>query len=425
MLAKELAARIEKEKRDRSVQLGDASTLMAPLPPPHPRQLNHGLLLIAIRGSDEAAATALAEALPKPWQTKLVFFKPETSDDIAAIDALALHARAAAVLVSPAGLQRLKASHSAKALLRLLGHRIGAIQGVLDQVTADDIPKDWGLGESHPIGGWLQAGQGGLSGELANLCAAYPTSTPDLNDPALIGLPWTLIAMTRTEAEALLNDPQRMIDELGKPAHDYFSTAVNKLGADDWVQRYGERRSDWRPFGEQSILKVLEESVYRLNIQPVVMNRDHQAMLGNRIRLRTYPFDLELLKDAAAVESYKQMRGEGCLVIADELSVLHPDLNPDAREFLGDGTVSVALISALDPSASPLNQMIDKKSPLNIGAIRDRFDLKLDPCCEFGLNSPARLRRWLRVAIPETLAGGVNQAADPDRRAEFRRQGPC
>ncbi|MEX8519726.1 MAG: DUF4062 domain-containing protein [Leptothrix sp. (in: b-proteobacteria)] len=399
-------------------------------PPPHPCQLSQGLLLVGVKGSDEAALQRIAKNLPPSWQPALATFAAvaaQMAADRLAIDKSLARSRCVALYLSRAGLTRLREAPAlALELMRLLDTRLGRCSVLLDQVERADWPADWPVPEAFfPVGAWLAAGADSIGGELANLVQALPGTTaagPDVVNPRLVSLAYSVLAMTRAEAEAIQGDPEQVRDALGRPSFELFSRVAAKLGDEGaWVARYGLRRCDWQPFGSGTAADLLQEVVASINSQVVVPKRDQDALLGNQIRLRHYPFEPASFKQGSADwPLLEAMRARGCLVLVDELSILHPELHGKANVFLSDTTVTVATLSGVDPALLCLDQLID--SPLKIDMLVDRFFAKLDPRCELAVNSLARMRRWLRTSVPEALAGSEAQGADPERRALFRAQ---
>jgi hypothetical protein len=421
-LEAEQATQAEQLNRARAANRGNS--LMEPSAPPHPHRLNTGLLLLGARGSDDAHLLRLREAMPPAWRCNTCAFAPESDADLPVIDALAARARCAALLITPTSLARLRQSVAVRELTQWLSERLGGLYILAGGVDATEVPPQWPVRQVFPVGQWLAAPTAALGGELAELQTTLPTCEIDVTDDALVGLPYIILAMTAKEAQALAAAPTLVRDGLGSNAYDYFLAVTTRLALPgvDWTARYGIQRGHWRPFGGRTGDDLLRDAVTRLNSKSFYARQEHVALLGNRVRLRPYPFDPARLKDGTQSSiAYEAMRGRGCLVIIDELSMLDPDLRPYASMFVSDPNVSVATLSPLDPSAAALDTLASVGGPFNIGALVDRFGTKLDPRCELSINGVSRLRRWLQLAIPETLAATEAQAADPNRRDEFRR----
>lgn len=396
-------------------------------PPDHPGQLSTGLLIVCVRGGDEATAERIRISLPNSWQAASVAFGPEpqhAAADRLAVDLRLARARCVALHLSPPGLARLKENAAAAlALLHMLKARVGGFALLLDGVQVAELPPDWPPAAAcFSIGAWIASGSAALGGELAQLVQDFPDAAPHHQDVAnnrLVGLAYTVLAMTRAEARAVADQPELIKDELGRKPFDFFRLVTAGLASvGDWVNSYGECRCDWQPFGKGSVGDLLHEVVDTINSQTIVPKRDQTALLGNRIRLRYYPFEPDAFKqDSPDWPLLEAMRSRGCLVLVDELSTLHPNLYGKGNVFLSDPAVTVATLSGLDPAVFSLDALID--SPQKIDVLVDRFSNKLDPRCELAINNRSRVRRWLRLSVPEALAGAESRGADPDRRSQF------
>ncbi len=405
-------------------------------PPVHPRQLSVGLLLLGVRGSDEAAIERLRASLPATWQAATLLLSPEPSQaaaDRLLLDQQVARSRCVALLLSPVGLARWSENpHVAQALPRLLVERLGSYALLCQDVAASTVPAGWPLPcASWPLGQWLAAGANVMGGELATLVQQLPgcsLSHRDVANAGLVSLAWSVLAMTATEAQTLVEQPELVRDELGKKTGEFFRTlTLQPAGVRPWPQRYGATRRDWQPYGRgdghedspASIAALLDEVVQGINQQKAMPKRDHSALLGNEVRLRYYAFEPSTFQPGSADwPLIEAMRKRGCLVLVDELSTLHPALHGTANVFLADPAVTVATLSGMDPAACSLDDLI--ASPQKIDVLVDRFTNKLDPRCELAINSRARARRWLRQSVPEALAGIEAQGPDPDLRLAFR-----
>jgi hypothetical protein len=90
-------------------------------------------------------------------------------------------------------------------------------------------------------------------------------------------------------------------------------------------------------------------------------------------------------------------------------------------DLLADSHVVVATVAPFDPPAHPVEDALRGNGMLRLGSLRKRFLIALDPQCELNLGSAARLRRWLRLSMPETLAG-LSASARDERRAQIRQE---
>jgi len=391
-------------------------------PLPHPGQLHTGLLIVGIRGCDDGAVARLGSALPD-WSPAVALYSPEAAqagDDRLTVDQSLAYARCAALLLSPAGLSRLTENPAGgEALVKMLAARLGHYTLLLDGLPASALPAGWPApAASFPVGQWLASGDTAIGGELASLAQGFPIAAAgnrDVTNPRLVGLAYSVLAMTRAEADLLAATPDLVRDKLGG---DAFTLFAGLAGAGDWASRYGPCRHDWQPFGNGSIRELLAEAVRTINTPRSRTLRDNAALRGNDIRLRYYPFEPDVFgQDAPDWPLLEAMRDRGCLVLVDELSTLHPSLCGRGDVFLSDPAVTVATLSGLDPAICSLDTLI--RSPQRIAMLVDRFSNKLDPRCELAINNKARMRRWLRQSLPDALAGSEARGANADRAKEF------
>ena len=328
-------------------------------PPAHPSQLNSGLLIVGIRGSDEVALERIRSNLPRSWQATAAPFGPEQGQvaaDRLSVDQKLAHARCVAIYLTASGLERLKENPaSGKYLIDMLATRLGSYSLLLDGISLSDLPADWPPPvASFPITSWLATGTDTLGGELAALVQGFPEAAPshlDVTNTRLVGLAYSVLAMTRSEARGLEEQPSLVKDELGRASFDFFTSLTARLsGSSHWAERYGTSRRDWQPFGNGSVQDLVDEVVSTINLQTIVPKRDQNTLLGNRIRLRYYPFEPATFKPGTADwPLLEAMRARGCLMLVDELSTLHPSLYGKGDVFLSDPAVTVATLSGLDP----------------------------------------------------------------------------
>lgn len=420
-----------------ALDLADIAKEVPPPTPPlmadssfsaHRNQLDIGLLVVGIRGIGDDAVARLCTALPADWQANSVLFAPEpgrAGPDRLAVDRSLARTRCAALLLSPPALARLTENPVAgEALVRMFTARLGAYTLLLDGVQPSDLPAGWPpAASSFQVDAWLAGGGTTQGGQLADLVQRFPGAAPgnqDVTNSRLVGLAYSVLAMTRDEARALADKPTLVQDELGRPSYEFFKSLLDGLvSKGDWVNRYGPCRHDWQPFGNGSVKELLQDVVNKINEQPQIQRRDREALRGNRIRLHYYPFEpAAFQRNAPDWPLLEAMRGRGCLVLVDELSALHPALCRKGEAFLSDPTVTVATLSGLDPAVLSLDALID--NPQKIEDLVRRFAEKLDLRCELGINNKARALRWLRQSLPETLTEQEALGADPDRLQEFR-----
>lgn len=381
-------------------------TAKAPGPvtePPHPRRLTHDLhLLHAPRDQEDAAE--LVAAVQDLWtiSTSSTDLLAATPSEIADLDRAVTSARAVGLLLSPA-LTTILGENAARSRRILdLAHRTGGpVLGITAPGGAGAPPDaaDWGLTE-------VLAGSPELP--LRNLLHAALSRAIGTRPDQEIGLPVVVVTMTDTEAAGLL-------DVASEPVADI----VRGLGLtpDSARARYGRTRADWRPFGEggRTIVQVLEQAVAGVNDPDLLLR-------GRTIRLQPYLFDDLLFYDPVHSLVFTDLARNGCLVIVDELSLLHPALEgPFVSSPLYHGAqVSLITLAPGDPAAGTPHELIRRELASRLTRTDHRFGGELDPLCEMNVASERRLDRWLRTSLPQTLDvyRNARPSADKARRLE-------
>jgi hypothetical protein len=404
---------------------------------PHPRLLSRSLLLVHAAGTDEALARRLSEALGQrgiDWKVERFAWRPEDGLDWRDFDRRLTTCRAAAWLLTAEAAPRLAAAadpwqRQMALALQQCGYTAAfVVGGAAAEGALDALGAAAPLRQRHALDAWA-AGGGAITPDLAQAVAQVKAMHPDIDDPGLVGLPCAVLAMTQAEARELRDQPG-LLDGLAEEPRQYLAEAVARLqqAGLDWTARYGPQREDWQPFGAHatsgepwSAMALLREVAQEINRQPVMPRRDQEALVGHRIRLRPYPLDPLLADDADWQALFEQVAQRRCLLLADELSLCHPRVRGAAADLLADTNVVIATIAPFDPPAHPVEDALRGNGVLRLGSLRTRFLIALDPQCELNLSSAARLRRWLRQSMPETLAG-LSASARDERRAQIRQE---
>jgi hypothetical protein len=409
--------RREEESRRRQQQRAAAPAMDPEARVPHPRELPNALFLLHLDG-DGAAAKLLKTTLDKNGQhVRALSFSEGSILSLQKVDELLSTCRTAAVLFSRASLaawQRLEKRLAP--LFTLLRAQTDDCVGLLSDVRPEDLPASTRFGRELPLGTWFGAGQSVVSGQLADFLTRMQDDRTDFDHAGLIGLQYTVIAMNRSEAEALAKAPDAIRSAHGDDCYDYFKRVTGELAKQsDWTTRYDAERTAWCPFGDGvTIREFLREMVTEINELQVVPKRDMENLKGYKVRPRYYPFELLAADDSATARLNAGIKHRGCLVIADELSLLDRRLREAAQLFLDDRKTCVVALSPNDPMLDPLDAAT--KIQRNVGTLIGRFKNDLDPRCEIAISGRARLRRWLRFSVPEALGSAEARGPDPEAR---------
>jgi hypothetical protein len=370
--------------------------------PPHPRRLTYDLhLLHAPR--DEETTDRLATGVRGLWSvatssTALLASAPE---ELLGLDRAVAATRSVGLLLSPALLTILGENpERTRRVLDLARTRTARpLLGVLAPGSDDGVAADaarWGITEIL-----AESATQALPNRLnAALSRTVGPQRPDYE----IGLPVVVVTMTGEEAESLLGDtPPGQVADIVQG----FGLPPEAVRA-----RYGASRADWRPFGAESrtIAQVLDVAVAGVNDPDLLLR-------GRKIRLQPYLLDDLLSYDPAHSLLFRDIARNGCLVVADELSLLHPDVEAAFRASpLHDGAqVSLITLSPGDPATGTAHELIRDVLAERLHHAHQRFGSALDPLCEMNVASRRHLDRWLRVSLPQTLDAYRNARPNPDK----------
>lgn len=401
----------------------------------HPAELIADVGLVLHPSADAAVVGAYQQQLRQNGQDrrfKMIEIAPDDPQYLARLDALARDCRTLCWLLTPAALQSYRdqvglLQRAIRDQRRRRGN-LGALLAGGTSVVA--LPPDWDFGtvvEADPVPG-------------VALDEAYHALRALVRSIALdrrIGVPCLVFAMTQAEADRLAAGGPLMATIVDPAERAVREAQVQRMMAairlptlqPDWPHKsYADAREDWRPFGPDlpTASEYLREAVARLN-DGDPSKRERLFMKGSfggeRLRLQLMPYSIDEVIDdvrgslAAAIS----MRDRGCIVLVDEMALLHPVLRAVAKTLLKGENVAVLSSHPADPAPYRVSAAWDKDSSLQVGSLMTRFRDEQDPRCEVAINSPERLQRWLRLVLPElvpTLGGDEAQTTLVNRSDE-------
>ena len=111
---------------------------------------------------------------------------------------------------------------------------------------------------------------------------------------------------------------------------------------------------------------------------------------------------------------YDSVIRNGCIVLADELSIFHPDLRTAFTALTHrKSQVALVTISPLNPRSVLPHPGLENELKLSLQAVFDRFS-QCDPQFEVMVADELRLKRWLYLSLPQTLRAIQTPSADPE-----------
>ena len=317
----------------------------------------------------------------------------------------------AAVILSEAAIARLREqSQRSLQLLNLLRSRTGCLLALcLDRTALDQAPA-WGATHQLDMSAWRPGTDMPviLLDELDRLIAAQLPKT----NAQVVGLPFVIIALKHQEAEELVVNPAQIADPearqalrqlLGMPNEDDTqSPSANQPSfVAQLAGRYGVSREDWKPFGADNptISALISDFVSSLN------GAHDPRLRGRSIKVQYYSFDPIMETDETFHPLYRDLAQNGCILVVDELSLLHRQVGEALLSFpfFTDQQVSVVSISPVNPYGSPLFKDLESKVSQRLSTAHYRFTKDYDPKCELSIGDDRRFKRWLHSSLPTVM----------------------
>jgi hypothetical protein len=241
------------------------------------------------------------------------------------------------------------------------------------------------------------------------------TPTGEPAEPPTVRIPVVTLAMTRAEAADLLSG--QAFDGYPAELQADFETMQAVLdaapAAASWQSRYGDRAVDWLPFGDAgpSIADLVESNVADANNY----NRWSPPLRAQFVDLH------KVIVDRGELQ---QLRGTGCLLVVDMVSLRHPLLQQAFQLSLLDAYPHTSIVAvaplplALETARELRVAMQIRLADLEFARRRaDKFEVA---CAETAERN--EFERWLvgqlgRMAPNLGAAGGIWAHARPQTLA--------
>jgi hypothetical protein len=393
---------------------------------PHPAEIKFDVGLAIVPGTDDAWREKLAP-LCGERRFRLIEVSPDDKAYLKKLDEGARHCRSLVFALTPASLGRFAGAPDllATAATRL-GRRFGRSALLLGGLAAAQLPA----GVFDEV---IESAAGEAAGEALERCYQGWRARSRPGGEQAIPIPCVILAPTAAEVASLKDDRQATLAAYTDPDElDARERQLDRLFAAIAAQNpkwpegfYGPRREDWRPFGlgqgRKSIAEMLELAVARVNDESRRLGRERSLLSGRSaaIEIRPYSFD-EWLDDRWGSRLLMEgLRDRGCLVLVDEIALLHPRLRGEGNLFLSGEQLAVLSANPCDPAHSALDKLLGDLSFLRVGSLRERYRDFQDPRCELAVNNVFRFERWLRLAVPEMVAILGQVEAEPALRGKM------
>ncbi len=266
----------------------------------------------------------------------------------------------------------------------------GSIENVIEQTLKGNyIQPEWDVNNVYQTNGNV----------FQVIFNAFRELTPKQQKQST-EVPVVLVVMNAIEAQELSSGD--IFRDYAAEIGDNFSILKNNLDANSetkkWVGRYNDMPESWQPFdgreGSPSIkesiiqaLKLVQESYESISFHPSLKD------------IRTINKDRRLLKE---------LRGDGCIVIIDVISLCHPKLLKVFQQSLLDAypNTFVVVIAPAYP-IFPLVRQMTMSIQLNVAEMEfakrriDQYYEDFGACKE--ICDEGECQQWLRDRLEKTV----------------------
>jgi hypothetical protein len=280
------------------------------------------------------------------------------------------------------------------------------VQVLVEQISGGYVQPDW-----YVRGDVKQANQDFIDKSRQYITNIFTQASPELKITANadnIPVPIVVVAMTQTEAHELKS--KAAFQDTFLVLQDAFDELDKHLTIEcsDWLNRYGARAQDWKPFGSKAEGATVEQLTTK-----ALEGLENDPGL-ERIRRPLVPsfIDVRTLIDPEHRLTLRRLREKGCIVIVDVISLRHPTLQRAFHRTLLDAfsrtsVVSFAPNERLYQAAARLTIVIQFKIE------EMEFHQRIADTGDYGqceqLYGAMRLRPWLSSRVQKL------QLPEPDR----------
>ena len=402
----------------------DAAAERAAFTAPLPREITWDLFL-AFSAVDAGFADDLADYL-KSRKLRTILDQralfASTPDDFQRLERSVRSCHAAAVLVSDTSLRQL--AERRKPVTRVFNILEARTENLLVVCQSDESARkmtEWPLVGVERATGWHPR-EAAPVGSLNDRLESLRRLTGLDSGKRWIVLPIIVVAMTRQEADEVEANPLLVRDRFGQAAYQRFMDLRTAVGPGRILtaNKYGARRSDCRPFVglDVNIETLLKGIVERIN------DDQPYQLRGRLIKLQNYQFDELLSYGDELSPVFTQLSSTGCVVIVDEYSLFHPEIQETlvSSGLLVNDQVALVTLSPTNPySAAPFD-MLESELRRRMAAAFNRFASGFDPQCELSVCDEKRLKRWLNASLPYTIQTLRNPKPNRQNISQFARE---
>ena len=241
---------------------------------------------------------------------------------------------------------------------------------------------------------------------------------PKLKPEQIINVPVVVVAMTRAEAEQLMQadvdvfrnkNLTEQTTRLQALRHELTKLFPSQVEVDAWLKHYGAKSEDWIPHccsvGEKNRIAALLEHA-------VIM---HHTSLPVTFWPDVMASEIGYFADDRSTRSHawNQIK-RGYVLVIDGISLFHPRIRNPLNQTAQQGRHSaILIISPLQAAPHPVDRLIEQEIECEVQWVFARFADFFDRLCEIGVNHDRGVQRWLFAIVPELALRINTEVRDP------------
>ena len=213
-------------------------------------------------------------------------------------------------------------------------------------------------------------------------------------------IPLIVFAMTRSEAENLLQDYNKS-KELKSLIENISKGKDVSCFIEELIGRYNTKRNQWKPFQRDSrgLNEIIDDLFQKSN---TVAN---SAQLRGKRDLIPMYFEENLFSTnrEARRKISEYFIQENCIVIIDILSLFHRELSDNFVKSLVIANNPIIAISPLSEDSLNTCDIVQRSMGDKLDIVFDRYLQNFDVKCSLEVFSPSTFNRWVNMIIPDII----------------------
>ncbi len=208
-----------------------------------------------------------------------------------------------------------------------------------------------------------------------------------------IKIPYIILAMTRDEAEYLIRNNNKDIQNL----QDKLGNQTPLLAC------YGMQREDWKPYPSNSEQKKTIGKIVN-EVSDKIINELRQNSRSQIVKLvdLSHNFFHDNLEIRDKAWEYIIDEVKACIVFIDSVSLFHPTLIKYLQISRISDMATMIFLSPIHSRFLEINEAIENKIEKELWRLPKRFE-ELEMRDEVGVNDLRNLNRWLKIILPRTI----------------------